>query len=514
MSSRTPEDGQGLRAPVGAMVLAVVVTLLASTFGLAGTAVATTDPQLSVTGAQVRLGGSMEIVGTGFVPGTTVDLSLCGAPDSDGRFGCTPVSEDVTVPTDGRFTQIVAVREPAGDCPCVVKAAVVDHSPVTTSVDVIGVPVATKISSPQVVVDQARLVGTGGLRAAFTGTATPELLLTLRNAGVAKAQPTLYLSVGEPGAGAAGAAVDDPGVPVIQPGEIVQVRVPVKHTRLLGGDYAVEGDVVVGDLHSAVSASARVTPWGLYGLVAAAVVAVAVAVRRRLRGPAPAGTSHRAAPSRPAARTAPVVKARAGRTKGGRRAAADVPVGPPRLVEETTAAAHVHVPEAEPEVGPEVEPEPEADPVTAYLAATAPEMLQPRTTPQVAPKAALDPLTAPLDALTGQFPTAPPAPLHLPAPPTVVTVSAPITPGRGTPAVPAPAVPAPAVIAPAQAGAPSMADALRARAAQRDAQIVTGAMDAIREHTAVEPAHLPDQYGYVPGQRDRRAPKGGKRAAR
>ena len=62
-----------------------------------------------------------------------------------------------------------------------------------------------------------------------------------------------------------------------------------------------------------------------------------------------------------------------------------------------------------------------------------------------------------------------------------------------------------------------MADALRVRSEARvaaDAAVVGDAMRAIREHTAESPARLPDPFEYVPAQRDRRAHRGGKRAAR
>ena len=162
----------------------------------------------------------------------------------------------------------------------------------------------------------------------------------------------------------------------------------------------------------------------------------------------------------------------------------------------------------------------DADVVTAYLQATAPDLLAPRTP-------LLDPLSDPLAAPRAPLRATVPPPLDLPTSDLPKQRSRPAGPSGGS-TVPSPSRRPDPLFDPfpveedGPAGGPeadavprgAMSAALRERSRAADAAVVADALEAIRTHTADAPAQLPDPHAYVPPQRDRRAPKGGKRAAR
>ncbi len=183
---------------------------------------------------------------------------------------------------------------------------------------------------------------------------------------------------------------------------------------------------------------------------------------------------------------------------------------------------------AEPLPPPGEAPAVDADVVTAYLQATAPDLLAPRTPLP-------DPLSDPLAAPGAPLRATVPPPLDLPTldlptpdlPDLPKQRSSPAGTSGGSTVSSSSRRPDPLfdpfpVEEDGPAGGPeadaaprgALSAALRERSQAADASVVADALEAIRTHTADAPAQLPDPHAYVPAQRDRRAPKGGKRAAR
>lgn len=225
-------------------------------------------------------------------------------------------------------------------------------------------------------------------------------------------------------------------------------------------------------------------------------------------------------PVQPEVEAAPAAE-KAKRGRRDKRSSEDgAMVGPPRLAE--TPIDRSLLGGSAPAAAEAVED----DAVTAYLRATSPGTL--------AAKPARPSYTAGLpDLASGPLPVVVPPPLTLPvqggpsvlAPQPLPSSSAYHQNERLVSAGQVQLTAEAAVGAPAPVGsvssehaqvnvASTMAEALRQRSAARDAAIVGEAMEAIRTHAAEEPGRLPDPHQYVPTQRDRRAPKGGKRAAR
>lgn len=618
--------------------------------GLSSAGAADGRPTLTVTSPRVAIDSQIQLEGAGFQPSSELSVEFCGVPGPDGRLSCAPAESTVSSSLSGNLVAEATVREPAGDCPCVVKVTAPGQPPVTAPIQIASHPMAERATAPQLVVEGARIEGATGLVSLFTGKADAELVLTFSNAGVAPAQPTLQLGASDPDSADEATAIDDPGVPEVAPGGRSTTKVPVEVGGLFGGSTSVTGYAVVGDFYSPVQAGVTVRPWGLYLLLLAGLGAGALLFLRRRSVPAErtvaTGSSHRAsgrapvaaaapvparslfarqgtahaatAPAAPAPRAPLVPAARSGaveseRTRTGglnlgavARAAADAAaqvaaaaraaeareaaeerdtirsevaeietdarlealsrddflrpaqpapeaepapvaekskrgrrdrhaveddamVGPPRLAEtpiDRSVLGGAAPAPAAPAATVQAAADEDVDAVTAYLRATSPETLAAKP-PRPAYSAGLP------DIATGPLPVVVPPPLTLPAqgghavapPPAPPAPSAYHQGGQLVSATQAPLSAEATVLTPAPAesvtyeqaqanAASTMAEALRQRSAARDAAIVGEAMEAIRTHTADDPGRLPDPHQYVPTQRDRRAPKGGKRAAR
>ena len=289
-----------------ARLLAVALTAVLTATGAASalpSAQAAGQPQVEVDDPRVSLGERIDVVGSGFESRQQVSVDVCGAPDMSARLTCSSSPTTLDVPISGKFSTALEVREPSGPCPCFVVVRRAGQEAVTRPVELLGHPVAERAQFPELVVDEARLEGVGGFDSWFTGSARAELVLELRNVGTAEARPTLVLDAGKTEERTRRTPLDDPGVDAVPVGESRTVTVPVELGSFPGGKYVVSGDVVVGDLHAPVSATAGVRPWGLLLLVTLAAVAVVLRRTGRTAVTAGAGTSHRSAGSRTRPRT-------------------------------------------------------------------------------------------------------------------------------------------------------------------------------------------------------------------
>lgn len=528
------------------------------------------EPRIDVSSNRVPLGGEIEVRASGFAPGELVDLKICGAPDESGKLACGDGIAGVEVDAAGAVKQTLAVQEPPGDCPCTVVVDSIGHAPVLSRIELVGHPMAKKAVAPELVVDSAEI--TGGSLFGFGGSSA--LKLELRNAGVSPAKATLELSWregdGEP------RPITDPELPEIAPQTSRTVTVPLDLGGFKQGTYHVTGSAVVGDLYAPVETARSFVPWGLYGLVALVLVAGALvrarAVVRDAADARSAESTPAAARPEPQAEKARPEKARSEKARAAKPQAAPKPRRvvtrtPPRPapasdeVERGEPAPTVHAAQAEPLVGPprlaatplarladaaaatgpaSSVPGPEGpltegpagqaegpDPthlLTSYLQATTgrPVREAPAETPRPDPlfgEYALPPTVED----SGPIPTVAPAPLVLPQQAPAVPLQheqpeEPVGPPRLAPSV----LDEPSVLQRAAARVSEEPDALVAVSApvapaepQGNEAIVARALASIKEHAnePVVPLPSPDDSP-VPSQRDRRAPKGGKRAKR
>lgn len=298
---------------------------------------AETGGEVSVSNARVRVGEQVQVFGSGMPPGEPVAVRVCGAPNASGRLACGTGLEGLQVAADGTLTTALQVDEPTGPCPCTVVVDLPAGPPVSTRLDLLGHPVAKAPKAPEIVVDAAEVGRSDGLGHLFGLAPEPTLTLTLRNAGVSAAQPTLDLSWrdgdGEP------VAITDSGVPVIDPGQSVDFEIPLTFGTFAQGEHTVEGQVVVGDLFAPVEATTTVAPWGLYAVGLLALAGLAVARVRRVTGAdpgrdaaSPSVTDRPERADRPEPATPPAGVS-VPRPRSRRSSADDdaVMVGPPRL---------------------------------------------------------------------------------------------------------------------------------------------------------------------------------------
>lgn len=312
-----------LRRALAAGSLTTLTLLLAP----AATA-ADSGGEVSVSNARVRIGEQVQVAGRGLPPGEPVAVRVCGAPNASGRLACGTGLEGLQVALDGTLATAFQVDEPTGPCPCTVVVDLPAGPPVSTRIDLLGHAVAKVPKAPEIVVDAAEVGRSEGIGHLFGLAPEPTLTLTLRNAGVSAAQPTLDLSWrdgdGEP------VAITDSGVPVIEPGQSVDFEIPLTFGALAQGKHTVEGQVVVGDLFAPVETTTTVAPWGLYAVGVLALVGFAAVRVRRITRQTPRRASPPPAETEEAARPAPVTVPR----PRSRRSAPDddsVMVGPPRL---------------------------------------------------------------------------------------------------------------------------------------------------------------------------------------
>ncbi|MFG2090063.1 MULTISPECIES: hypothetical protein [unclassified Spirillospora] len=284
---------------------------------------ARTGPGVSVEPARAAAGTSARVRGSGWTPGSTVQVQVCGARAVHGSADCdTGRAVTAMVAPTGAFEAGLTVGAPPSACPCVVRVSTLPGgtgipATVDTPFTVLGHPVRAIV--PEVVpvradVVGAELVGGGGRGELFGGKPRRTLVLQIRNAGADPIEDA-PLVVGWGAGGVPDTPLTAPGTGVLKPGETATYRVPVELPRASFGTFVVGGRYA-GQVPFETSFSTY--PWGLLGvnLLAAMLLLLGIRLalgrraarrRRRRQGavpPAPgaataAGESpahHRAAP--------------------------------------------------------------------------------------------------------------------------------------------------------------------------------------------------------------------------
>lgn len=246
-------------------------------------------PVVQVYPQTVSIGGTVEVTGQRWQPGSLVVADICGNQAERGSLDCTGAYSERGVDGNGRFTLSLTVLRPPSPCPCVV---VVTGSggpgQVVEPLEIEGHPQAPveeidEDESPagDLEVDDAYLEGSGPWSAWFGASPSRTLVLTVRNNGdtAADLRLTVHAGVGDDPEGWVPAP--DPGR--LEPRESRTLRIPVDFDPLGFGRHTVAGEIEGVGSTASFAASEDIHPWGLYG-VGAALLVLAVttfAVRRR-----------------------------------------------------------------------------------------------------------------------------------------------------------------------------------------------------------------------------------------
>jgi hypothetical protein len=252
-------------------------------------------PVVLVSPQTVNLGGTVEVTGSGWQPGSLVVADICGNEAARGSLDCIGATSERGVDGDGRFSLSLTVLRPPSPCPCVVVVTGAGGpQPVAVPLEIQGHPEAPvqeidEADSPagHLVVDEARLEGSGPWPAWFGASPSRTLVLTVRNTGDDAADLRLTVTAG-PGDNPEGwVPVPDPGR--LEAGERRTLRVPVDFDPLGFGRHTVAGEIEGVGSTASFATSTNIHPLGLYGVGAAILILAGAmfAVRRRSRSSAP-----------------------------------------------------------------------------------------------------------------------------------------------------------------------------------------------------------------------------------
>jgi hypothetical protein len=278
-----------------AAIAAIVAMVLLPVPAAQGQDTDDSTPVVLVSPQTVNLGGSVEVTGSGWQPGSLVVADICGNQAARGSLDCTGTYSERGVDGNGRFSVSLTVLRPPSPCPCVV---VVTGSggpePVTVPLEIQGHPEAPVVEIEEVdpasgplVVDDARLEGSGPWPAWFGASPSRTLVLMVSNTGDLPADLQMTVRAGQGDDPDGWVSVDDPGI--LQAGETRTLRVPVDFDPLGFGRHTVTGEIEGVGSTASFAAGTTIHPWGLYGVGAAILILAGAmfAVRRRSRSSAP-----------------------------------------------------------------------------------------------------------------------------------------------------------------------------------------------------------------------------------
>lgn len=232
-------------------------------------------------------GQSIRVEGEGWPGNTVLTVELCGNEAANGSVDCDARNAKTVATTrDGALFVDLLATSPPSPCPCVVHVFLPGGDlDLAVRVGINGVPTAPVevVTGParQLDVTSASLDGGSTLGSWFGGAPTRTLRLTIENTGdVALEGSALRVGWGRPSDPSR--VVDAPNLERLEPGESVEVEVPVTLAPLAWGDYVAAGRIA-GFEGSQFEASTTSYPWGLIllPLVLVGVVVGAVVIRSR-----------------------------------------------------------------------------------------------------------------------------------------------------------------------------------------------------------------------------------------
>lgn len=245
------------------------------------------DPMPTAVLAQqtVAVGDVVDVSGEGWPPDSLVVIEVCGNLGVGGSLDCAVPTPERGVDRDGRFRIPVTVTAPPTPCPCaVIVTGLSGTQPLVLPLTIEGVPVepgGESAPAPALVVEAARLEGSGPWTAWFGAPASRTLVLTVRNTGAAPADPRLTLAAG-PGDNPHGwVSVTQPGR--LDPGERNTLRTPVRFDPLGFGRHVVAGEIAAPGTEVPFQVGTSIHPWGLYAAALLGLGAIVAATFTRLR---------------------------------------------------------------------------------------------------------------------------------------------------------------------------------------------------------------------------------------
>ncbi len=279
----TPTVPVARRAVTGFLLLAAAVLPLAGGSRPAAAA----GPGITVEASRTSPGLPVRTVGSGWPPGTTVQVEICGGGALRGSADCDTLRAAVAlVAADGTFRLALIAGVPPSACPCLLRAVAAQtgaraQTPLNVSGAAETAPPEKPYPAVRVDVVKAALSGRPRLAELFGAPAHRTLTVTLRNPGDrALGRAPLIVAWGP------GSTADLPvGTPLTAqlPAHAEQTyRIPVRLPAAAFGRYTVGGRYASAEF----SVSTDIHPWGLLGLACLAVLltlfTIAVAVRRGL----------------------------------------------------------------------------------------------------------------------------------------------------------------------------------------------------------------------------------------
>ncbi len=246
-------------------------------------------PAIVVLPSTAPVGATVGVLGSGFPPGRTLELVVCGDLGLGGSDDCVAHPTRTSATAHGVLAARVTVRPPPVPCPCDLEALAPGRSPVLAPLAVLGAPAGEAAPEAPLFADLevegASLRGAESWTAAFGSSTMRRLVLVLANrGGLATGPMSLRLRL-VTGTGASRLVVDRT-LATVAPGGRATYEVPVTVAAMTFGTVAVRGTVGVDGQKVSFAVTVRSVPWGLVAvlaLVALAVLATAVvAVRRRV----------------------------------------------------------------------------------------------------------------------------------------------------------------------------------------------------------------------------------------
>lgn len=230
------------------------------------------------------------IAGTGWIPGTLVQLELCGNNARGGSVDCAlGTAQIVAADSQGQVRGRLSTSPPPSLCPCVVRAVSLDsYDTATTPVRVPGVAElpadAVEEEQPPPVTEltvRTRLVEDGSPWGPWIGTAPKRKLVVMiaNTGGVPVDDAVLSVTVGR----------SDPPTGFVEPvalgafdvDEVREVEVPVELPAFTWGGYQVHGEITGATEPVEFTESTSSYPWLLIVLAIFAVAHFALVLLRR-----------------------------------------------------------------------------------------------------------------------------------------------------------------------------------------------------------------------------------------
>ena len=277
----------GRQAPLLRRTLAAFVLLAACILPITGSALpaaAAAGPGVTVDEARATAGRPVRTAGSGWQPGTTVQVEICGGGALRGSADCDTLRAAVAlVAADGTFRLTLIAGVPPAACPCVLRAVAAQtgaraQTPLALS-GASAAPTTGPVPAVRVDVVSASLTGRPGFAELFGAPARRTLVVTLRNPGDRPLGRAPLIVAWGPG-GSADRPVNTPLTAELPPRAERTFQIPVRLPAAAFGRYSVGGRYASAQF----AVTTDLYPWGLLALALLAVVltvfTVAVAGRR------------------------------------------------------------------------------------------------------------------------------------------------------------------------------------------------------------------------------------------